>query len=66
MVRLAYGVKGAPSTDWFPVFTQPGHLASAFGVAYLLWPGCRDELLVDFNAWNYDLYFSWLLLRLDL
>jgi hypothetical protein len=66
MVRLAYGVRRTPSRDVSPVFTQPGLLGSVFGFAYLLWAGCRDELLVDFDAWNYDLYFSWLLLRLRL
>jgi hypothetical protein len=66
MVKLAYGVRGAPSSDGSPVFTQPVLLASVFGVAYLLWAGCTDELLVDFDAWNFGLYFSWLLLRLRL
>jgi hypothetical protein len=58
MVRLAYGVREAPSSDGSLVLTQPGLLASVFGVAYLLWAGCRAELLVHCDVWNYDLYFD--------
>jgi len=66
MVRLARGVSGVPSNDGSPVFTQSGLLAIVFGVACLLWAGCRDELLADCDAGSYDFYSSWLSLRLRL
>ena len=66
MVRLARGVSGVPSNDGSPAFTQSGLLAIVFGVACLVWAGCRDELWADCDAGSYDLYFSWLSLRLRL
>ena len=64
LVRLARVLSRAPPTDGTQIFTQSSLLASIFEVVDFLVIGCRGLLLVGCGDLSYDLYFSWLLLKL--